>query len=307
MKYILANVDKQEDGQFQRRSYFITDQTVSYVNKEINKLKFTRVNVDGFYLQAGSVMNDFSLCNETEYCVFKEKTKQLIAKGCTTVVTFCEIQNEKVFTSQLQQAKHRMINAPIDFVIGVRTDISTLTPTFIRLCKRNKVPIVLVDFKGYEDFDGTPWQRIKEAMMMYELQIIPMWDKMGLSNREMNKYQQIWESYSTYFRIPTSIDFQDNHTPYQKAQLKKCGLFPKKGALLVRSDADYCLYSNEIETEDNPEPEIVVLRGVVLKAGDSFYFKPGFGREVKVVVPGHFIPITEAQFFDDPYLTLDDE
>ncbi|UOE92329.1 hypothetical protein [Alkalihalobacillus sp. LMS39] len=291
MKYIVENVKRTtEEGIQMNRSYLFEFDSIRYINAKMRKLQWMRMNIDGFSLQSSFVMNDLNLCQETHFSMFKKRMKQLISIGCTTVVTYCEIYNIREFNHLIKKARHRMINSGIDFVVGVRTNYKSLTPAFIRLCKKHKVPIIIVDFTQQNELQHTIWQRIKEAMHSYQPLIIPNWDHVCQSEKEAQQWSQLWQYYATDYEIPTCFSFPADYVPFSKGLIQKLGLYPKKGTLLVSSDVDYIL----TDEHDNEKIHVVVLRGKVVKAGNVIDYKPGYGREQRIRLPGSYLSISEA-------------
>ncbi|WP_209122606.1 hypothetical protein [Alkalihalobacillus sp. BA299] len=299
MKYILADAKREEGNPFQKKSYYIENDSVSYVNDKMDKLQFTRINLTGFTLAAGHIMNDFNLMNFDHKEAYKMRFKRLIEKGCTTIITYPYVDEVNELKKKLRLARHKLINSPIDFVIGIQTSIHSLTPLLIRKCRLEKVPVIIVNIQSLDDITGVAWGRIKEAMLTYQLLIIPQWTETSLTRKLEEKLAEVWDMISNQYRIPTHFPFPGEHEPLPKVLSKKIGLYPRKSELIVGSHVDYILFQNG-ETEQDPdpiipiEPAVVVLRGKVLKAGDYVYFKPGFGREVRITLPRHFLPISEA-------------
>ncbi|WP_078428488.1 hypothetical protein [Alkalihalobacterium alkalinitrilicum] len=297
MKYILADVKRKVDREIQKKSYYIENDSVSYVNEKMDKLKFTRLNMNGFTLAAGHIMNDFNLINFNHKEAYKVRFKRLIEKGCTTIVTYPLVENVDELNKKLRLARHQLINSPIDFMIGIQTTLTGLTPLLIRKCRREKVPIIRLNINSIEDLYKVSWERMKEAMINYQLLIIPNWTETPVTRKKEEKLVQVWGELSNQYRIPTHLSFPDEHEPFPKVLSKKAGLYPRKSELIVGSDVDYILYQNDEVNKDSMvpiEPAVVVLRGKVIKAGESIYYKPGFGREVRINVPRHFLPISEA-------------
>ncbi|MFV8828359.1 hypothetical protein [Alkalihalobacterium sp. APHAB7] len=298
MKYILADAKREEGCEFIKKSYYIENDSISYVNDRMDKLKFTRINMSGFTIAAGHIMNDFNIINFKHKEAYKMRFKRLIEKGCTTIVTFPFVENVDELKKKLRHARHQLINSPIDYVIGIQTNIDGFTPALVRKCKNEKVPIILVNITSVEDFYKVAWGRIKEAMLTYQLLVIPNWTVTPLTRKEEQKLADTWEMLSNQHRIPTHHPFLCEHEPFSKVLSKKIGLYPKKSELIAGSDVDYIMFQKDApgqEVCDTPnEPAVVVLRGKVLKAGDHVYYKPGYGREVRIAVPRHFLPITEA-------------
>ncbi len=297
MKYILDSVDKVEEGSVINRTYFIHGKKIKYVNEKMDKLRFPRLNANGFTLTPGYIMNDFTITEKLGWEVYKERMLKLIKLGCTTVVIYCDVPYEKQLLSKLNTARHRMINSSIDYVVGVSTTIKALSPSFIRRCKRERVPIILLKVNDLSDLSKIAWPRIKEAMLSYSLLIIPTWDHLSLRKKESHLLRKEWSYISEFNRIPTCLDFPEEYTPFSKNLLKRTGIYPQKGEMVVGSDVDYNLFLKENECN---VPEVVVAKGKILKAGQEVFLKPGYGKEMKVDIPGQFVSINDA--YDTSFL-----
>lgn len=255
----------------------------------MEKLKHVRMNTDGFYLSTGKIMNDFQLGKEMDFIEFKQHITELISKGCTTVIVYSEIPYVSQFSACMKRTRHNMINSSIDYVIGIKIKSHLLTPLLIRKCRKEKVPIILVEIDTIEELEKIIWERIREAMYHYQILIIPR------LRRKQNALLQnhLAESVRKFLmnkKILTYLPFPDAHVEFDKNLCKILGLYPRKGELLVGSDVDYNLF-RESERNNLSRPNVVVLRGKVLKANDTIHYQPGYGQEVIINVPGHFIPI----------------
>lgn len=303
MRYIIADVEKKESEQIVKQSYVVDNQSVSYVNKQMDRLSFLRMRTDGFFLTPGFIMNDFDVTIGTDYLAFKERMIHLINEGCTTVISYFEVPFEKQFASRLKKARHSMINSTIDYMLGVKIPSRILTTTIIQKCKREKVPILLVALSHVDELNDIPWQWLKEAMMTYQLLIIPSWEHLSLTKRQAKYVMDCWREISAYNRIPTIYDFPEHLQRLGKIHAQKIGLYPKKGDFKAGSDVDYNLFkmNNETTYEETNlvKPDVVVLRGRVLKAGSKIELFPGFGKEITISIPGRFIPISEAYGAND--------
>lgn len=294
MKYILDNVKKYEQDEVYTLSFLIDGTKVAYVSQRMEKLKHLRMSTDGFYLRAGKVMNDFELGNTIDEEKFFDLQKRLIQMGCTTVVVYSDIPYVRQFLPCLENTRELMKKSAIDYVIGIKVSCHLVTPTLVIKCKQEKIPIILVETKSIEQLETIVWERVKEAMIYYQPLIVPVLkDDVNLSVEEKNDLLIKCRKYVAEKKMLTYISFPDAHIPFEKNLCKIAGLYPKKGVLHVGSDVDYNLYMEGQDGNDF-EPDIVVLRGKILKVNETIYCEPRFGEEVRIKVPGHFIPIDLA-------------
>ncbi|WP_088102197.1 hypothetical protein [Halalkalibacter urbisdiaboli] len=305
--YLLDQVKKLENGTLTPRSYLISNQKIQYVNKSLDKWNQRRLNLAGFVLNKGNVMTDDDILG-MELAPFQIQQRQLLQKGCTTVVVFTQVNYERQMSSQLKKAKHQMTNSSLDFLIGLKMPIGILRPTVIRNCQKNRVPVLKVQVNSVNELNQVPWTHIAQAMLTYP--VVLLLDTHDCQKKEQAALESSWNWYCRKYRIPT--DKVPNHQiPWSKPLIQKTGLYPLKGELIIGSDTDYMLFlEREISSIDNSqalsvdesteldyderEPNIVVLRGRILKVNDDYSLVPGYGCHIQVIKPGRFVPITEA-------------
>ncbi|WP_100407223.1 hypothetical protein [Bacillus solitudinis] len=308
--YLLDRVKKIEKGKLIPRSYLISNQKINYVNESLNKWKEQRLNAEGFMLDSGNIMIDNELLS-MDFSAFQQQQRQLLKKGCTTVAVFNQVNYEKQLLTQLKNAKHRMTNSSLDFVIGLSMSLHLLRPTVIRSCQKYKIPVLKIQVSTGDNLQDVPWTHIAQALLSY--QVVLLLDIIGGNKRERQAIAHSWYWFCQKYRIPTG-EVPDPHRNWPKSLLQKTGLYPIKGELLIGSDVDYLLYLDYAKTNldsqalsveedslldyDKEEPNIVVLRGRNLKINDEYFLKPGFGYHIQVKKPGRFVPITEAHDYN---------
>jgi hypothetical protein len=147
--------------------------------------------------------------------------------------------------------------------------------------------------KEETDFEAVQWQWIREAAFPYRMAIVPDWDTLRTSERHLVKLQRKWRNFAANKDIPTLPSFLTDRTILTKPVLRKIGISPLKGELYRGGDLDYNLYENGslddsfyLHYDKNSIPDVVVLRGKVMKAGRTVYYRPGFGNEISVRTPG---------------------
>lgn len=298
MKYIIENASLNENGQEEKRSFLIENSRVSYCNKYFSRYSYIRMNAESFVISPGHVMIDFNVVKLLDFQQFKERMKHLQTIGCTTLITACEIQYESQFYSSFKKIKQTLINSSIDFVIAAKIPLRILTATFIRKCCKSKVPIVFVEITSSEDIYSVNWQRIRDELFPYHCYLVPLWN-LTVSSQKIKKLKSDWTELLTENKITTQSTVPLEQTPISKQFLVNVGLYPKKGTLMVGSDADYLLFlkdkdKNQEVNLDQRLPDVVFATGKIQKAGRSVYFEPGRGKEILIKVPRKFVPIKQA-------------
>lgn len=296
MTYIIENASTSLCGK-ENRSYLIEGSKVAYTSTHFAQYTFMRMNTDNFIVRPGHVMIDMSVIKISNFNNFKERMKFLQEIGCTTVISAFDISYESQFVSELKKAKHALINSTIDFVIGLKIPLRKLTPTLMRKCCQYDVPILFTEINEIADIYRVQWQRIREELYRYRVFIIPVW-KVDLSTRNFNRLQTNWLNILAQNKIYTQKASPKELTPLSKQFLLTLGLYPNKGSLHTGSDADYLLYFkdkliNQIHFHTD-KPEVVIVKGVVKKAGQKIYLEPGSGKEITIKVPSKFVPIEQA-------------
>lgn len=305
MNYVIENAQSSFFGREQQKSFCITGDTVVYTHSHFDYYSYLRMNIDNFIISPGHVMIDFSLNTIVDFLQFKERMKQLLRSGCTTVITAVDISYEANFLTQLKKGKHSLINSSIDFVVGGRIPLSKLTPTIIRSCRKHKVPILFVEINEETDLRVVQWQWIRDELFPYSVNIVPIW-KMKSSTWKQKKLEQIWVRLLAENKIYTIGTCPEEQSPLSEAFLKDVGLYPRKGSLLAGSDADYILWHQQKEATKNivlSKPDIVCSHGKVKIAGDYSNIQPGCGKEIIIHVPRKFRSIEDA--FDTRPIIID--
>lgn len=299
MKYIIENARTYCYGQLEQKSVLIDDSKVVYSHSHFTHYQYMRVCTNQFVISPGHVMIDFTVTNLTHFQSFKERMTNLVSKGCTTFISVCDLMYESQFELQLKKAKHALINSTIDFIIGIKIPLIKLTPSLIRKCRKNKVPVIFVEINKKEEIDKIAWQRIRDELFPYHLLILPIWNMPDTPQSKLKKWKKDWKDTLTSNKITTDDHTPNEFEPLSKEVLLNIGLYPQKGSLKTRSDADYLFYNKDHFKNDTIAftqhcPDIVIANGVVKKAGNHIFFKPGVGKELVIHIPRKFVPITKA-------------
>ncbi|WP_017755570.1 hypothetical protein [Calidifontibacillus oryziterrae] len=296
MNYIIDHANFVSDNGITIRSFFIDNNKIVYYGRSLEKYKALQMNVSSYFMTPGYVFCDFQLSSISSLQQFKDRLKHLIKKGCTTIIIPWRIHYESEFQKKIKQARHAMINSTLDYVIGVHLSVEKLTPTIVRLCKRNKVPFIVVDIPQSANIYSIPWGWLREAQYQYQIPIYPLW--VGTDDKIVKEQRDLWEKSASLNRIPTYIHFPKSETPLSKVILKQIGLYPRKGELLIGNDLDYNLFIYGEEHEkvedcnkldyDKSNPIITVHKGRLLRVQDEMNYFPGFGVELIIDIPGLF-------------------
>ncbi|HEX7066545.1 MAG TPA: hypothetical protein VF199_15855 [Bacillales bacterium] len=278
----------------ERKDFLIRESKIAYIANNLDKLKHVDLDCRGFSIEPGRVAVDLSILNAPNFSGFRAKVIQWQQLGCTTVLVVCPVKHESELCQQLRKARHRMINSSIDYVVGISVPMRKLTPVLVRLCRREKVPFIFATVDAETDLEAVTWPWIRDALFAYRLTITPDWRGMDVPHKKISKLKERWMELAGKNDIPTITDFPENEGILAGPILRKIGISPFKGELRTGCDLDYNLYENASLADDSDHdydreshPDIVVLRGKVMKAGKTVYYRPGFGKEIFVRVPGY--------------------
>lgn len=296
MEYIIdqANIVK-GDSSFKTASLLVKDNSIRLMKETILSTRLKRMNFSSYVMTPGHVM----IVDELPSMSFQEFKSYMIDHylnlGCTTLLSVFTIQHEREFAEKLKLAKSYLLNSPIDYYFAIRVPIAKLTPSLIRLCKRHRLPAVFLEISDEVSLRNVAWGWIKEALYQFPIAFIPCLRKAPTTGKQIKK---TWKVIMKEERLPHLIECPEAGKALEKELLMKIGIYPNKGDLRVGGELNYNLFvypeDRIIETiedldYDSHIPEITVHRGIILKAGESISFRPGFGNECMVTVPGHFM------------------
>ncbi|RBW70271.1 hypothetical protein [Bacillus taeanensis] len=297
MEFVFTHVKEEPFETRKSRSYVILDQKVRHTYYHEPKTKRIKCNHKGFIMKPGYVMLDEQLWNTESFDNYKEVMVQLQTKGCTTVIPICPIKSENELEQILLKARKNMGQSSIDYLFSISIPIVELKASFIRKCKKYRIPLIIVDIYDESDLNKPTWEWIRNEMWNYQIVIIPRWKFEFQSIREKRQCALKWKEIAEAFTIETySLDLK-MHTPLSLSLLKKIGVYPFKGRLGNNSDLDYILYRSEdqfIEQTSVPydtiNPCVVVSKGQFLKINHELIFRVGHGKQLFIHRPGYFKP-----------------
>lgn len=291
MSYLIRGANELNGA---KKDFLIRDRKIVYKGKNLDHLKSLSLNCGGFFITPGRVGMDLSMIRNEEDALCKNRFIEWQRIGCTTMLVVCPLENEQDLREKLRKTRHRMINSSVDYVIGVSFPMGKLTPSFVRLCKLEKIPFIFAKVGSEEELGAVDWPWIRNALFSYRLTIVPDTKHFPLQGRALMKWMKHWQALAAQYDIPTLVDFPEEEMFLTKAATRKIGISPFKGELRTGFDLDYNLYEStsladplELHYDKDSVPDVVVLRGKLMKAGKTVYYRPGFGKEVTVRVPGY--------------------
>ncbi|RSL33451.1 hypothetical protein D7Z54_10830 [Salibacterium salarium] len=260
-------------------------QNETIVHKDFHHLeKAMKMNADGFKIYSSKValagdINNFYRENNID------KWERIISKGITTTLFLMNISKQREL-EQCQKEADDKLQTPIDYVLVPSIPSGILTPEFIQTLIIKSYPVIEVCFATLDDCKYVPWDWIRQAVGPASLSFIFRFPVVK-NKKEKNQKGQ-WASHlSMLFHV---LPF-DNGPILSKNEMQMTGIYPKKGSL-VRGDADYLLYYNvnadttNLTEQAEPEPDIVALRGKIIKAGSEYHLSKGYGKHCENIFPG---------------------
>lgn len=298
MAHILTGMQVEKENQ---KYVLIRHDKVADLAPYEMRIKSISVNCHGFYLRPGKVMVDRTFGDFLDFSSYKKRLLQHISFGMTTLVVFARAEYERQVLQSIRKMRHHMINSTVDYAIALSFPLKRLTPSLMRLLRREKVPLILCRIHSEKDLDDVAWPWLREALFPYKLVFVPE----GIpSSREREKrhFLDKWRKIMHNERLAFLDELEEDGKPLGKEVLRTIGIFPHKGELRRGGDADYNLFrssslvQNGVDHYDileKEKPDIVTLKGRILKAGNCYRFRPGSGKEIRIAVPGYFATYRE--------------
>ncbi|MBE4910274.1 hypothetical protein IMZ08_19740 [Bacillus luteolus] len=299
MAYIIDRANVLKENGIMKCSILVKQNRIDYIQSNLDRLTYTKMDATNYIMTPGHVMIDYSLCEANKpFTQFKqEMTNQYLSKGCTTLLTVCDVKHERDLSKNLEAAKHRLLNSPIDYYMGIKIPLKIMTPTLIRTCKRKGISLVVVEIED-EDLYQIPWGWIRDALYSYAVPIVPKWIQTEKSTFRRDRHIKEWKEVTEDNNIPTILTIPEDNQPLSLNALRKIGIYPDKGDIRIGGELDYNFYNieqlgssvDEMPLLDyhNLNPIITMHKGEFLKVDNRLIYRPGFGNGCKVKLPGYF-------------------
>lgn len=297
MTYIIENANLLKGDKLLKTSMLIRNNEISLMQAEMKRFQFTRMDAGVFIMSAGYVVLDTSIPLEMPFSELKEYyIREFLLKGCTAFLTAVPVKHEYSLKSDLKSFKARLLSSPIDYIIGVKIPVRLLTPSFMRKCKREKVPVVFVEIQNAQELEQVPWGWLREAMFPYNCPLAPIFG--GRNEKEKSRIKTVWAKLMQEEKIPSVPNELMEHEPLSRSVLSKAGIYPLKGNIHQGGEVSYNLFKKPEEGLTVEESQlfhyhrdklaVTVLKGKVIRAGQEVIFRSGFGEHVKISTPAYF-------------------
>ncbi|NHC39105.1 hypothetical protein G6549_03940 [Bacillus sp. MM2020_1] len=295
--YIIENANLLKDKQLKTCSLLISKNRIAKIDSHFSHYQLIKMNAGPYimtptYVLFNSTIPQMKSFQELKKCLIKE----FLMKGCTTIFTYVNVSYENELTTKITALKTALFSSPIDYLIGVRIPIRLITQSFIRKCKKEKIPAIFVDMQNVHELEKIPWGWIREAMFPFNSPLIPIIS--SVQKKEVKSVLSKWNSIMKRENIPALYEEIEENHPLTIPVLNKIGLYPQKASLMSGTEVSYNLYSktNEIMNIDelnlfhyhSNRLMVTVHKGTVVRAGENVIFKPGNGEFVRVRTPSFF-------------------
>lgn len=297
MAYIIENANILKNKGLTTSSLLIQDDRIAAIRSRFNRYRLMKMNLESFIMCPSYVMLNSEIpANGSFQEMKKNMIEQVLIKGCTTLLTYANISYEEELEEKLSAMTTALISSPIDFIIGIKIPIRLITPSFIRKCKKVKIPAIFVELSNHDDMTNVPWGWIREALFPFNCPLIPIisTDKKQEAKTLLSK----WKDITMKEKIPAIYEEVAENLPISVSVLNKIGVYPKKASLMVGSELSYNLYDKAREITNVDELELfhyhsdrlvlTIHKGKIVRSGAEVLFKPGYGEYVKVQTPSYF-------------------
>lgn len=295
--YIIENANLLKDKQLKTCSLLIRNNRIERIDSHFNYYRLIRMNAEPYIMTPTYVLFNSNIPQIRAFQELKKYlTEDFLLKGCTTLFTYVNVSYENELTTKISALKTALLSSPIDYLIGVRIPVRLISPSFIRKCKKEKVPAIFVDLQSHEELEQVPWGWIKEAMFPFNSPFIPIIS--SVHKKEVKGVLSKWNGIMNRENIPALYEEIEENIPLAVSVLNKIGVYPQKGSLMCGTEVSYNLYTKINEGQNVDEVNIfhyhsdrlvvTVHKGEVLRASGNVIFKPGNGEHVRVRIPSYF-------------------
>lgn len=277
-----------------KTSLLIDENRIDLIKDSFQHYKFIRMDGSPYMMVPTNIVFDNKIVNFVNSKEQKSYIEEnIIKKGCTTILCYVEVKREKDWLLGLKKLKGQLINCAIDYVIGVKIPLNSLTPSFVRMCKREKIPVIFVEVTNEKQLYNIPWGWIKESLFPFNPTLVPIFSQPTEQERDLA--QNIWSKVMKDVKIPsTPYELKEGY-PISFEDITKFGIYPFKGNIHQGGEVTYNLYYFDpaiINIEENDlflyyydRILVTIHKGKCIRALDTIFYRPGYGEQFEVKVP----------------------
>ena len=294
MRYIIENIHLLKRQRLKKTSILIEDNRIELLKDKFHSYQYMRMDGSPYIMTPTTVMLDNQVKQMNSRTQQKKYIEEnLIKKGCTTFLFYIEVKRERELALQLKKINSQLLNCAIDYVAAVKIPLSLLSPNFVRMCKREKVPVLFIEIEDIKALYQIPWGWIKEALFPYNAPLVPIF--LAKDEQEKKMAQNIWSSLMRDVKIPSIPHEIKEGMPVDYSDLAKIGIYPFKGNVYQGGEVTYNLVAYDesiINIEENDlflyhydRIQMTIHKGKCIRAGAKVYYRPGYGELLEVKVP----------------------
>ncbi|WHY75873.1 hypothetical protein QNH20_17310 [Neobacillus sp. WH10] len=295
--YIIENANILKDKDLYTSSLLINDDRITAIQTGFKRYQLIKMNAEPYIMTPSYVLFSSKIPHQGSFQDLKTCIiEHFLLKGCTTLFTYADITYEKELAEKIKAMKTVLISSPIDYIIGVKIPVCLITISFIRSCKKLKIPAIFIELQDLEELEKIPWGWIREAMFPFNSPLIPLIS--SSQKKEAKALMSKWKDIMLREKIPALYEEVEENKPLPIPVLNKIGLYPQKGSLMNGTELSYNLYLKGREIKNLDEASlfhyhsdrlvVTVHKGKVVLSGKKVLFKPGNGEHVKVRTPSYF-------------------
>ncbi len=297
MAYIIENIHILKKQKVTKTSLLVQGNRIEMMKPAFQKYRCVRMDGAPYIMTPTPIILDnhvTTLTSAKEQRNYIENN--LIKRGVTTFLTCCAISKENDLEQQLKQTKNILLNSSLDYIISIQIPLKRLSVSFIRKCKKQKIPAIFVEITDKNDLNKIPWGWIKEAMFPYNCPLVPV--VLIEEEQERKKALAVWSTIMRDEKLPSITEEVKEGEVISYPSLVKMGIYPLKGNVYQGGEVTYNLYEkngsninieqNELFLYHNERIQFTIHKGVCIRAGEKVYFRPGFGEQIEVKVPSFF-------------------
>lgn len=295
--YIIENANILKDKQLTTCSLLISEDRIIKIQPCFNHYRVMKMNVDPYIMTPSFVLFNSKIPYKESFPEVKNYLiDQFLLKGCTTLFTYVDVSYENELTEKFKEMKTALVGCPVDFIIGIRIPVRLITPSLMRICKKEKIPAIFIELEDPAQLENVPWGWIREAIFPFNCPLIP---KISSSQKkEAKAVLSKWKGTMVKEKIPAIYEDIEENQPLPATVLNKIGLFPQRASLMHGTELSYNLYLKGREINNVDEVNlfhyhgdrlvVTVHKGKIVRSGAKVLFKPGYGEHLKVRTPSYF-------------------
>ncbi|PYZ94523.1 hypothetical protein CR194_03035 [Salipaludibacillus keqinensis] len=292
MKYVMEVWDKYNKKD---KKILVDNGAISFCTNSVESRKNVVVNTQNILVNSGKVTLDKDVGYAFAKGVGMSYIKRLLLHGYSSFIHVVDLEFESLTESKLKQSRTQLATCPTDYVHAVRVPLKRLTPSWVRKLKQLSIPLIIFTVDKHEEIIRFPWIRLIEAAFPIRTMFLLDQHQSVRSKRDIQSVQREWEQTVKNLRLNSYFHLPAYGEEVPLFFLKRLGMYPYKGSFDSGSHADYMMYlQNKIRITDMVVPDIIALRGTIVKSNNSWHLRGVVGKEMVSIIPEQFLPIAEV-------------